>query len=56
MYPEDIAGLIHPALAVVFVFPLLGIVVNYAWQTRQRRLSAKEGGKVKFLLLLVQNT
>ncbi len=47
MYPEDIAGLIHPALAVVFVFPLLGIVVNYAWQTRQRRLSAKEGGKSK---------
>jgi hypothetical protein len=47
MNPEDIAGLIHPALAVAFVFPLIGIVVHYAWQTRQRRLQAKENGKSK---------
>ena len=30
--------LIHPALAVIFVFPAIGIVANMAWQTRQRRL------------------
>lgn len=30
--------LLHPTLAVVFVFPLIGIVVQYALQTRQRRL------------------
>jgi hypothetical protein len=47
MTPEDIAGLIHPAIAVAFVFPLIGMVVNYAWQTRQRRLHAKDGGKTK---------
>jgi hypothetical protein len=44
---EDITGLIHPTLAVAFVFPLIGIVVHYAWQTRQRRLHAKENGKSK---------
>lgn len=43
----DITGLIHPTLAVAFVFPLIGIVVHYAWQTRQRRLQAKENGKSK---------
>lgn len=47
MNAEDIAGLVHPAIAVAFVFPLIGIVVNYAWQTRQRRLQAKENGKSK---------
>ncbi|MBE9011059.1 DUF4079 domain-containing protein [Pseudanabaenaceae cyanobacterium LEGE 13415] len=40
MQIEDIAGLIHPLIAVAFVFPIIGIVTNYAWQTRQRRLSA----------------
>lgn len=34
----DWLRLIHPTLAVVFVFPLIGIVTHYAWQTRQRRL------------------
>jgi hypothetical protein len=43
MSTTDLAGLIHPALAVVVIFPLLGIVLNFAWQTRQRRLYAKEG-------------
>jgi Protein of unknown function (DUF4079) len=36
----DFLGLIHPILAVVFVFPLLGMVVNRAWLVRSRRLSS----------------
>lgn len=36
---EDILRLIHPFLAVTFVFPLIGITVYMAWQTRQRRLT-----------------
>lgn len=44
MTPKDWAALIHPILAVIFVFPLIGIAVNFAWQTRQRRL-AIAGGK-----------
>ncbi|MBD2056246.1 DUF4079 domain-containing protein [Oculatella sp. FACHB-28] len=44
---KDFWALIHPAIAVFFVFPLIGMVVNFAWQTRQRRLQAKEGGKSK---------
>lgn len=48
MNAVDIIGLIHPTIAVAFVFPLIGMVVNYAWQTRQRRLNAKkENGKSK---------
>lgn len=43
----DFLALIHPAIAVVFVFPLIGMVVNLAWQTRQRRLQAATGGKSK---------
>ncbi|CAD5927449.1 hypothetical protein PA905_15350 [Planktothrix agardhii CCAP 1459/11A] len=39
---KDIIGLIHPVLAVVFVFPLIGISVHKAWQTRQRRLHRSE--------------
>ena len=39
---QDLVSLIHPALVVVFVFPMVGIVTNYAWQTRQRRLAAKK--------------
>jgi len=38
----DWLRLIHPTLAVVFVFPLIGIVTNYALQTRQRRLQLVE--------------
>lgn len=37
--------LLHPILAVVVVFPIIGIVTNYAWQTRQRRLQTAGGGK-----------
>ena len=40
---EDLAGLIHPLLVVAFVFPMVGIVTNFAWQTRQRRLESKKG-------------
>ena len=40
---EDLVALIHPALVVIFVFPMVGIVTNYAWQTRQRRLQSKDG-------------
>ena len=39
---QDLISLIHPALVVIFVFPMVGIVTNYAWQTRQRRLAAKK--------------
>ena len=44
---KDLASLIHPAIAVAFVFPLIGIATNYAWQTRQRRLAIKSGDKSK---------
>jgi membrane protein YdbS with pleckstrin-like domain len=37
----------HPVLAVVIVYPLLGIVVYFAWQTRQRRLQTKTEVKSK---------
>ncbi len=43
----DLAGLIHPTLAVIFVFPLIGIVSYYAWQTRQRRLQTLDKSKSK---------
>jgi Protein of unknown function (DUF4079) len=44
----DFLGLIHPILAVVVVFPLLGMVVNRAWLARSRRLSsvAKENSAI----------
>ena len=44
---KDLIALIHPAIAVVMVFPLVGIATNYAWQTRQRRLQMKNGDKSK---------
>ena len=44
---KDLIALIHPAIAVVLVFPLIGIASNFAWQTRQRRLQTKKGGKSK---------
>lgn len=45
MGTSDFFALIHPVLAVVVVFPIIGIVVNFAWQTRQRRLQTASGGK-----------
>jgi hypothetical protein len=44
----DFTALIHPTLAVAFVFPLIGITTYYAWQTRRRRMvTAVEKGKSK---------
>ena len=42
-----ITGWIHPILAVVCVFPLIGIVCYFSWQTRQRRLAIAAGNKSK---------
>lgn len=47
MGAKDIATLIHPAIAVFYVFPLIGLVSYYAWQARQRRLQAEANGKSK---------
>lgn len=44
---EDLAALVHPAIAVAVIFPLIGMVVNFAWQTRQRRLQTVAGNKSK---------
>jgi Protein of unknown function (DUF4079) len=42
---SDVLALVHPMLAVAVVFPLIGISVYLAWQTRQRRLKTVD--KVK---------
>jgi Protein of unknown function (DUF4079) len=42
---SDWFALLHPTIAVVIVFPLLGIVLYQAWLTRIRRLSQKSGQK-----------
>ncbi|MEH2438900.1 DUF4079 domain-containing protein [Nostoc sp.] len=47
MQITDFLSLLHPAIAVIFVFPLIGTVVNFAWQTRQRRLQILAGSKSK---------
>lgn len=47
MKPEDFLLIIHPMIAVVSVFPLVGIVSYFAWQTRQRRLEILQGDKSK---------
>jgi hypothetical protein len=47
MATKDFFALLHPAIAVFFVYPLIGIVVNYALQTRQRRLQNISDGKSK---------
>ncbi len=44
---SDAFTLLHPALAVLFVMPLISHVVNLAWQTRQRRLQIATQGKSK---------
>lgn len=48
---NDAILLLHPAIAVLFVLPLIGMVINLAWQTRQRRLQNAGGGKSKIPLL-----
>lgn len=47
MASKDLILLLHPLLAVIIVFPLIGIVVNRAFQTRQRRLQTATNGKSK---------
>merc|ERR1712054_400351 len=47
MKPVYFLLIIHPALAVIFVFPLVGIVSYYSWQTRQRRLALANKEKSK---------
>lgn len=44
---KDFLALLHPAIAVAIVFPLIGTVINFAWQTRQRRLQTSSGDKSK---------
>ncbi|MEM9002213.1 MAG: DUF4079 domain-containing protein [Cyanobacteria bacterium P01_F01_bin.86] len=36
----DLLRLAHPAIAVFYVFPLIGIATYFAFQTRQRRLAS----------------
>lgn len=40
---NDAIELFHPAIAVIFVFPFIGIVSYFAWQTQQRRLQIMAG-------------
>ena len=44
---EDFFALIHPAIAVIVVFPLIGIVTHRSWLVRQRRLQILGGEKSK---------
>jgi hypothetical protein len=44
---QDIFALLHPAIAIIAVFPLIGIAVNRALLTRQRRLQVAGGEKSK---------
>ena len=39
MTTTDWLWILHPALAVVLIYPLIGMVVRLAWQTRQRRVT-----------------
>ena len=39
MTSTDWLWILHPALAVVLIYPLIGMVVRLAWQTRQRRVA-----------------
>lgn len=41
----DIILLLHPILAITLLFPVLGLVVARAWETRQRRLTLAHGEK-----------
>jgi len=43
----DLLRLLHPTLAVTVVFPIIGITVYMAWQTRQRRLQVAHQEKSK---------
>ena len=39
MTAVDWLWIVHPALAVVVIYPLIGMVIRLAWQTRQRRVN-----------------
>lgn len=43
----DLLKLLHPVLAVTVVFPIIGVAVYMAWQTRQRRLQVAQQEKSK---------
>jgi hypothetical protein len=43
MLGPDWLTIIHPLLAIAVVYPLIGIVGYFAWQTRQRRLQLAVG-------------
>ena len=43
----DFLRIAHPAIAVTVVFPIIGMVLNMAWQTRQRRLKSQDGSTSK---------
>jgi hypothetical protein len=40
--PVDIVKILHPILAITFIFPLLGLTVARSWETRQRRLQTQQ--------------
>ncbi len=44
---KDFLALLHPIVAVAIVFPMLGVVLNMAWQTMQRRQQIASGDKSK---------
>lgn len=43
----DLLRLVHPALSVFYVFPMIGIATYFAMQTRERRLAAVNKEKTK---------
>lgn len=45
METKDLFSLLHPVLAIAVVFPLIGVAINRAWLTRQRRLAIAKGDK-----------
>jgi membrane-associated HD superfamily phosphohydrolase len=45
MEPKDLLLLLHPTLAVVVVFPSIGIVIHRALQVRKQRLRVGKGDK-----------
>jgi len=47
MNATDIWRLVHPAIAVFYGFPLIGIATYFALQTRQRRLATAHQAKSK---------
>lgn len=47
MDTTDLLRLVHPAIAVFYVFPLIGIATYFALQTRQRRLATVNKEKTK---------